>query len=69
MVSYGMDPIARLLLRLAMLLRNPPGRRRAIIMLVALVAALVIGLADRAFNLWPQEKRSAHGPLFRWRGP
>jgi hypothetical protein len=63
-----MDPISRLVLRLAMLLRNPPGRRQAIAMLVAL-AALAIGAADRVFGLWPQEGPPAHGPLFRWRGP
>jgi hypothetical protein len=64
-----MDPIARLPLRLAMLLRKPPRRRHAIAMLVALVAALAIGAADRVFGLWPQEKTPRHGPLFRWHGP
>jgi len=64
-----MDPIARLLLRLAMLLRRPPGRRQAIVMVIALLAALAIGAADRIFGLWPHEKPAGHGPLFRWRGP
>ena len=64
-----MDPMSRLVLHLTMLLRNPPGRRRAIAMLVALVAALAIGAADRVFGLWPQEKPPERGHLFRWRGP
>lgn len=64
-----MDPIARLVFRLTMLLRRPPGQRQAIAMLVALLAALAIGAADRVFGPWPQEKAPGHGPLFRWRGP
>ncbi|RYJ04184.1 MAG: hypothetical protein EON47_01315 [Acetobacteraceae bacterium] len=60
-----MDPIARLSLRLARLFRHPPGRRKAIVMLVALVLALAIGLADRAFDLFPKTDHG-HARLLRW---
>lgn len=59
-----MDPIARLSIRLLQLFRNPPGRRKALVMLVALVLALVIGLADRAFDLFPKAEHG-HGRLLR----
>lgn len=61
-----MDPVARLALQLATLFRNPPGRRKAIVMLVALALALAIGFADRAFDLFPKAENPGHGRLFRW---
>ena len=60
-----MDPIARLSIHLLQLFRNPPGRRRAIVMLVALVLALAIGVADRAFDLFPKAEPGL-ARLLRW---
>ncbi|MDN3568049.1 hypothetical protein ACFQY5_02440 [Paeniroseomonas aquatica] len=61
-----MDPVARMALRLAMLVRHPPGRRQAIVVLVALGLALAIGLADRAFDLFPRAADPGHGRVLRW---
>jgi hypothetical protein len=61
-----MDPIARMALRLAMMFRNPPGRRQLIVMLVALGLALGIGVIDRAFDLFPKADGSGQGRIFRW---
>ena len=60
-----MDPFARMALRLAMLFRNPSGRRKAIVMLVALSLALAIGLIDRAFELFPSTGQTGHGRIMR----
>lgn len=61
-----MDPITRLALRLAMMVRNPPDRRTLIVMLVALGLALGIGVVDRAFDLFPKADGSGQGRIFRW---
>ena len=66
----AMDPVAALAFRLAQIFRSRPGRRKALAMLamlVALVLALGIGVADRVFGLFPAAQPQGGGPGFRWR--
>lgn len=59
-----MDPMTRLFIQLAQWLRNPPSRRQAIVMLVALVAAVSLVLVER-FVGWPDWMRSEPVPIRR----
>ena len=47
-----MDPLTRLLIRMAMLLRRPPSRRQLITIAVVVALSLVIAGIERGFG-WP----------------
>lgn len=56
-----MDPLARLLIRLAQWLRNPPSRRSLGIMLAALALALAVAAFEHLHG-WPEWLSVNQGP-------
>jgi len=56
-----MDPLARLLIRLAQWLRHPPSRQRVGLMLAVLALVLIIALFERLHG-WPEWLTVNQGP-------
>ncbi len=59
-----MDPLTRLLIRMAMLLRRPPSRRQLITMAVVLAVSLAIAGYERGFG-WPDWLSAEPVPIRR----
>jgi hypothetical protein len=59
-----MDPLTRILLRLAQWYRNPPSRRYLWIAGVAIAASVAIVLLERVFG-WPDWLRTERVPIRR----
>lgn len=59
-----MDPLTRLLLRLALWFRQPPSRSHVILIFVVLALCLVIVGIERIFG-WPEWLRTQPMPIRR----
>lgn len=59
-----MGPLLRLSVFLTQLLRSPPGRRKAIVMLIALAVALGVGIAEK-YGVWPETWQVDRTPILR----
>jgi hypothetical protein len=59
-----MDPMTRLLIRLAQWFRNPPPRSRIVLMLVVVAVAIGIALIERRVG-WPAWAQSERVPIRR----
>ena len=59
-----MDPMTRLLIRLAQWFRNPPPRSRIVLMLAVVAIAIGIALIERYVG-WPEWARTESVPIRR----
>lgn len=57
-----MGPLLRLTVFVGQLLRRPPARRKAVVMLLALAVALGLAWAEKA-GYWPQSWRVDRAPI------
>lgn len=62
-----MDPLTRLLFFLSRLVRNPPSRRVALVMLGALALAIGLVVVERVWG-WPEALRTERVPMRRLGG-
>jgi hypothetical protein len=61
-----MGPLLRLSIFLSQLVRNPPGRRKAAVMLVALLLAIGIVVVEK-MGAWPESWKVDRAPVMRMR--
>ena len=59
-----MGPLLRLTIMMSRLLRNPPGRRKATVMLVALALAIGLVVVEK-MGAWPESWKVDRAPVMR----
>ncbi|UPG71658.1 hypothetical protein MVG78_13975 [Roseomonas gilardii subsp. gilardii] len=59
-----MDPLTRLLIQMVQWWRHPPGRRKAMVILVALALSLLLVTIERTLG-WPSWLRTEPVPIRR----